>query len=69
MHEVTTIDECDARVRAAEAAIDRLHQKRSRDTENGWCFEISPKVRAKIAGHLLMRLRALRRKEQIECSS
>jgi hypothetical protein len=61
-----TIGDCDRRVQEAEAAIDRLHQKRRRDPDTGWCYQISPKVRAQTAGHLLARLRALRRREQIE---
>jgi hypothetical protein len=63
---LVTIGDCDARVRAAEAAIAQLHLKRCRDSDTGWHYPVTPKVRAKMPGLLLVRPRALRRKDEIE---
>jgi hypothetical protein len=59
-----TVAACDRAVGDAEAAIEQLHHQRCRD-DDGWCY-ITAKARWAIAGHLLVRLRALRRREEIE---
>jgi hypothetical protein len=66
MPEMLTIADCDRAVRDAEAAIEQLHKRRRDDGGGGWHFPITTEVRATMAGHLLARLRALRRREEIE---